>query len=120
MARRTRSIEPKTINSRIRQILHAFSRTAYVGYTATPFANIFIHDRGRHATRKAGPLPAAFIINLAAPSDYIGPAQVFGLMTSDGRQGGLASARPIKDHETTDGRGGWMPSKHKNGHTPVA
>lgn len=43
---------PTAINSVIRQILHAFSRKAYVGYTATPFANIFIHERGR--TTKEG------------------------------------------------------------------
>ena len=39
--------QPKTINSLIRQILHAFTRKAYVGYTATPFANIFIITRVR-------------------------------------------------------------------------
>ena len=111
--------EPKRINRSVRRIIHAFSRSAYVGYTATPFANIFIHERGE--TRDEGPdlFPSAFIINLAAPSDYIGPAQVFGLTTSDGRQGGLPLARPIDDHETKDGLGGWMPSKHKNGHTPL-
>jgi len=37
---------PTAINTRIRRILHLFSRSAYVGYTATPFANIFIHERG--------------------------------------------------------------------------
>ncbi len=38
--------QPTTINRLIRRILKAFTRSAYVGYTATPFANIFIHDRG--------------------------------------------------------------------------
>ena len=37
--------EPKVINSRIRKILNTFAKKAYVGYTATPFANIFIHRR---------------------------------------------------------------------------
>ena len=51
---------PKAINSLIRQVLHAFTRKAYVGYTATPFANIFIHQKG--ATTKEGPdlFPKAF------------------------------------------------------------
>ena len=31
-----------TINSRIRELLAMFNRSCYVGYTATPFANIFI------------------------------------------------------------------------------
>ena len=56
--------QPKAINSLIRQILHAFSKSAYVGYTATPFANIFIHRNG--ATVDEGPdlFPQSFIINL--------------------------------------------------------
>ena len=60
--------EPKAINRLIRQILHSFSRSAYVGYTATPFANIFIHEGG--STREEGPdlFPSAFIVNLAAPA----------------------------------------------------
>ena len=58
--------------------MHSFCRAAYVGYTATPFANIFIHEQA--ATREEGLdlFPAAFIINLAAPSNYVGPAKVFG------------------------------------------
>jgi hypothetical protein len=34
--------DPTTINRKIRQILNYFQQSAYVGYTATPFANIFI------------------------------------------------------------------------------
>ena len=35
--------DPTKINGYIRQILNCFSQSAYVGYTATPFANIFIY-----------------------------------------------------------------------------
>ncbi len=110
--------QPTAINTRIRRILHLFSRSAYVGYTATPFANIFIHERG--ATPEAGPdlFPSAFIINLGAPSNYTGPAALFGLRTAEGRVGGLPLIRLIDDHTTEDGRGGWMPHKHKNGYVP--
>jgi hypothetical protein len=38
--------EPTRINGQIRKLLAAFSRSAYVGYTATPFANVLIHDAG--------------------------------------------------------------------------
>ena len=31
------------INGKIREILSTFERSAYVGYTATPFANIFVN-----------------------------------------------------------------------------
>jgi len=112
--------QPKTINSLIRQILHAFEKSAYVGYTATPFANIFIHRRG--ATIEEGPdlFPQAFIINLAAPSNYVGPARMFGRRTPEGRQGRLPLARYITDNLLKDDpNGGWMPAKHKRDHIPL-
>ena len=107
--------QPKTINSLIRQILHAFSRKAYVGYTATPFANIFIHHKGE--TKKEGPdlFPRSFIINLAAPSNYIGPTKIFGTMTKDGRKGALPLSRDVCDEIDS----GWMPPKHKKTHVPT-
>ena len=111
--------QPTAINTRVRRILHCFERKAYVGYTATPFANIFIHERGE--TREEGPdlFPASFIHSLSAPSSYVGPAALFGLQTPDGRRGGLPVIRNVEDHETSDGHGGWMPHKHPNGHLPV-
>jgi hypothetical protein len=104
--------EPKAINSLIRQILHSFQKKAYVGYTATPFANIFIHERGRTAEEGEDLFPAAFIINLGAPSNYVGPSQIFGVNTPDGRTPGLPLLRTVDDH--TD----WMPPSHKSHHQP--
>ena len=111
--------EPKAINSRIRKILHAFAKSAYVGYTATPFANIFIHRRA--ATSDEGPdlFPQSFIVNLAAPSNYVGPARVFGLRAPDGRSGGLPLTREVSDHLDAAGPGGWMPPKHDKNHVPL-
>jgi hypothetical protein len=105
--------EPTAINRLIRSILFSFSHSACVGYTATPFANIFIHEQGR--TREEGPdlFPEAFIINLAAPSNYVGPAKVFGSRSENGRTGGLPLVRPIEDF------GVWMPTRHRNGHQPL-
>lgn len=110
--------QPKTINSLIRQILHAFTRKAYVGYTATPFANIFIHHKGE--TKKEGPdlFPRSFIINLAAPSNYIGPARMFCKMTKEGRIDTLPLSRSIEDHYDPVTGSGWMPPKHKKTHVP--
>lgn len=104
--------EPKTINRLIRSILHHFSRKAYVGYTATPFANIFIHDRGE--TQDHGPdlFPAAFITSLAAPSNYVGPGRVFGSASSTPDD--LPLVRPLSDNEFQP----WMPPRHKNGYWP--
>ncbi|WPK00097.1 Z1 domain-containing protein [Pseudomonas putida] len=111
--------QPKTINSLIRQVLHAFSRKAYVGYTATPFANIFIHHKG--ATAKEGPdlFPRSFIINLAAPSNYVGPVRMFGKVTKEGRQGALPLSRDILDHYDPDSDSGWIPPKHRKTHIPT-
>jgi hypothetical protein len=111
--------EPTAINRRIRRILASFARAAYVGYTATPFANIFIHNRG--STREEGPdlFPSAFIINLAAPSNYIGPMQVFGAPAPNGRISGLPLVRAILDQGTEQDLSAWMPIKHKNGHVPL-
>lgn len=104
--------EPKTINRLIRSILHHFSRKAYIGYTATPFANIFIHDRGE--TQEHGPdlFPAAFITNLGAPSNYIGPGRVFG--STSNTPNDLPLVRPLSDDEFVS----WMPPRHKNGYLP--
>ncbi len=111
--------QPKAINSLIRQVLHAFTRKVYVGYTATPFANIFIHHKG--ATAKEGPdlFPRSFIINLAAPSNYIGPARMFGRMTKEGRKDALPLYRSILDHYAPESDSGWMPPKHKKTHVPT-
>ena len=111
--------EPTAINRLIRQILHTFTRKAYVGYTATPFANIFIHERGE--TDKEGPdlFPSAFICNLSSSSSYTGPAKVFGLFGDEGRSKALPLIRKVNDYCSKDGLSGWMPHKHKSSHVPV-
>lgn len=111
--------QPKAINSRIRKILHSFSKSAYVGYTATPFANIFIHRK--NATKDEGPdlFPEAFIINLAAPSNYVGPSKIFGFKSKEGRKNNLPLDRQIKDTYDEDSQTGWMPPKHNKNHIPL-
>lgn len=61
------------INEHIRNILRLFDKSAYVGYTATPFANIFIPIEEDQL------FPKDFIINIQAPTNYIGPEKVFGI-----------------------------------------
>ncbi|MEH2484540.1 Z1 domain-containing protein [Bradyrhizobium sp. AZCC 2230] len=54
-------------NDRIRDLLKILPRGQYVGYTATPFANVFI------STLDAEDLfPKDFILSLPRPNDYIG------------------------------------------------
>lgn len=111
--------QPTTINRLIRRILHSFSRAAYVGYTATPFANIFIHERGTTKSEGTDLFPSAFIQNLAAPSNYVGPETVFGRPGPNGREGQLPLIMEVSDYMSEDGKSGWMPLKHKSTHVPV-
>lgn len=66
-----------TINDWITRILGLFGQSGYVGYTATPFANIFI------PLEEDNLFPRDFIINIPAPSNYIGPEKVFGFRMID-------------------------------------
>lgn len=111
--------EPKAINRLIRTILHSFTHSAYVGYTATPFANIFIHERGE--TKEEGPdlFPSSFIINLAAPSSYVGPSKVFGTLQDDGSRNALPLTVTVSDYLDPDSSEGWMPAKHGSDHIPL-
>lgn len=70
--KKDKNTDPTAINNNIRKIIGLFNRSAYVGYTATPFANIFI------AQDETDLFPRDFIINLPAPTNYIGPEKVFG------------------------------------------
>lgn len=111
--------QPTTINKLIRRILHSFSRSAYVGYTATPFANIFIHEKGETKREGLDLFPSAFIQSLAAPSNYVGPSTVFGYPSPEGRQGQLPLVKEISDFQSADKQTGWMPAKHKITHMPA-
>lgn len=71
----TRNLDesPTAINAGIRRLLGLFSRSSYVGFTATPFANIFIDDEQAEDL-----FPKDFIFGLEAPSNYVGPQSLFG------------------------------------------
>lgn len=116
--------DPTAINKRIRRFLYCFEKSAYVGYTATPFANIFIHEQGTTAEQWEDLFPRSFIMTLPAPSNYIGPVRIFGLDPDDdvaSRETPLPLHRRVTDHaESLDlrERDGWMPPRHVNGHVP--
>jgi len=69
--------EATTINKQIRQILNMFFKVSYVGFTATPFANIFIDPDAEHEEYKDDLFPDDFIISLETPSNYFGAKKVF-------------------------------------------
>lgn len=99
------------INGLIRKILFSFEKSAYVGYTATPFANIFIYPEGESPVYGPDLFPRSFIINLPVPTNYTGPVEIFGLDPSleSGYEEvqGLPLVEIITDYEE------YIPTKHK-------
>lgn len=104
--------DPTAINLSIRNLLSLFGRSSFVGYTATPFANIFIdpdnEDEMSNGDAYRDLFPRDFILSLDPPSNYVGPDRLF-LSNSD-----LDCIRPINDNEDI------LPIKHKIDHAPVA
>ena len=65
------------INTVIREILQLFDRSSYVGYTATPFANIFIDPNSDDEMLGDELFPRNFIKALDPPTNYVGARRLF-------------------------------------------
>lgn len=105
------------INGKIRKLLDAFEKSIYVGYTATPFANIFINPEAETPALGEDLFPRSFIINIKPPTNYIGPAKVFGL---DGDpDAGIAGSNSLPVVCEIDDYGESFPPKHKIDHVPT-
>ena len=106
--------DPTAINGCIRTLLDSFDQSAYVGYTATPFANIFIFKDGATAAHGEDLFPRSFLVSLKEPSDYIGAVKVFGLAAD--RDSNIEAVEPYPITRTVNDADTWMPNKHKNGY----
>lgn len=106
--------EVSRINGQIRDLLGLFRRSCYVGYTATPFANIFIDPDKDDEVYKQDLFPRDFIIGLDAPTNYFGARKVFidGMPDDDAVQPDYL--RYIDDN------GDLLPVKHTIGHEITA
>lgn len=69
--------ETTTINRLIRELIDNFSRSTYVAYTATPFANIFIEPESKQEMEEEDLFPKNFIVALEAPKNYFGSERIF-------------------------------------------
>ena len=96
--------EVSRINSQIRDLLSLFERSCYVGYTATPFANIFIDPDSDDEMCGADLFPRNFIVSLDPPSNYFGPERIFLAEDQD------RVLKPIFDNEDL------LPIRHKIDH----
>lgn len=70
--------DPTATNFQIREMLSVFKRASYVGFTATPFANIFINPNTSSEMVKEDLFPKDYIYSLDAPTNYIGARNIFG------------------------------------------
>lgn len=68
--------DPSIINGLIRDIFNNFTIASYVGYTATPYANIFISPDNDKSNMDL--FPSDFIIQLNSPDNYFGGYKVMG------------------------------------------
>jgi hypothetical protein len=107
----------RTINRLIRTLLNLFNQNTFIGYTATPYANLYIpaswsddlETYVKDVKLKVGEdlFPRDFIVNIPPPSNYIGASQVFGFENENTGESseGLDIIRYAEDQEP------WIPKK---------
>ena len=64
--------QASTINLLINKLVNIFPKVAFIGYTATPYANILINPQAKDL------YPKDFITALKRPSKYFGAERLFG------------------------------------------
>ena len=74
----TKKDDVTAINKGIRKLLALFEQRNYVGFTATPYANVFIDPDSEQEMLQHDLFPSDFIYALEAPSNYIGARNMFG------------------------------------------
>jgi hypothetical protein len=107
------AVATQTINPLIRKLLGTLPRVAYVGYTATPFANLFIDPADDDL------YPRDFIVDLPQPPGHFGTESIFGRDPLDGEDAGdyedgsydmvrivpdteVLNVRPVSDRDVAD------------------
>lgn len=76
-------LETTVINERIREILSLLPAVTYVGYTATPFANVLIDPYRQDGKQLDDLYPRDFITALPLPASYFGTERLFGRTPAD-------------------------------------
>lgn len=94
--------DPSKINGHIRNLYNNFPIASYVGYTATPFANIFVNPEGDESYKDL--FPSDFIVLLNAPSNYYGAQKVFSYE-------GDVHSRSLRVLDESEKH--FLPAKHK-------
>ncbi len=76
-------LDMTAINQRIREILSLVPAATYVGYTATPFANVLINPYRVDGQELDDLYPRDFITALPHPERYFGTERLFGKTPDD-------------------------------------
>lgn len=87
--------DPTVINHAIRKLISLFPKSVYVGYTATPFANVFINPANEYMGLE-DLYPKDFIYALPEPEEYFGSNKFFGIKNKDNE---LALIEHLEDNE---------------------
>lgn len=112
--------EMSRINELIREVWSEIPTGTYVGYTATPFANVFMDPNDETEM-----YPSDFIVDLPRPDAYYGAERIFGMplhVSEDESSDELDMARVIPDGEADDlnaptnkaDRAAWKPELSKS------
>ncbi|MET8025080.1 Z1 domain-containing protein [Streptomyces avermitilis] len=72
------TVATKSINPLILDIMGSLPKSAYVGYTASPFANLLIDPSAKDL------YPEDFVVNLPKPGGHFGTEVLFGRYALDG------------------------------------
>lgn len=91
-----REYDMTRINEQIRKIIRALPAVSYVGYTATPFANVFVDPFPANKDVLDDLYPEDFITALPRPQDYFGAREVFGDEPDDAGADGEAGRNMIR------------------------
>lgn len=93
-----KEVEDRTqTNSAIVSLLQRLPRAQYVGYTATPFANVFVDPNNEEDL-----FPRDFIISLPRPDNYMGVADFHDLERPDKDSAGPNELMFVRDVVGTD------------------
>jgi hypothetical protein len=109
--------EATAINKAIRDLLALFRKSSYVGFTATPFANIFIDPTSTDDMLGDDLFPSDFIHLLESPTNYVGMDRIFRPVDPEHPEAGeaetwMAGIRTIEDSDD------WLPVDHKSDVVP--
>lgn len=90
--------EVSLTNDLIRQLLSLFSKSTYVAYTATPFANIFIDPTNKAYSEHDDLFPSDFMIKMPVPTNYMGQEFFYGEEALTNESNSTSPIVEINDH----------------------